>query len=135
MSWLCKDCGYETDNHTEYKLHIETHAAVDPALGLVPKTATETVLEHDTSITPEPDASKTVDKEHKPTDAPWSKEAQAKQARGIVLEYRFDGLCPDCNNPVTTLELPNLTAKDKVAMVAFCVHCKQQLQTEVVAKL
>jgi hypothetical protein len=33
------------------------------------------------------------------------------------------------------LELPNLNTKGKVAMVAYCVKCKKQLQTEVVAKL
>lgn len=132
MAWLCEYCGYETENHTEYKLHMETHKGKP----LEPEKPAEVVAEPVIDQKPtNSNADKSGDSKPTPVVVPWSKEHLALKERGIILEYRFTGLCPECESEVETLELPNLTEAGKVAMVAYCVHCKKQLQTEIVAKL
>jgi hypothetical protein len=135
MAWLCKDCGYETENHTEYKLHIAAHVGQPIVAEPIEETPKMAVSEEVVQIPTYSNADKSGVSEPSPTKIPWSKEHLALKERGIVLEYRFTGLCPECEKEVETLELPNLTEKDKVAMVAYCVSCKKQLQTEVVTKL
>lgn len=50
---------------------------------------------------------------------------EVPEPKPIKLKYVFEGDCPTCRKPVSTLELQ---VKDSHFVIAYCETCKQQLQ-------
>ena len=108
-TWLCEICGAEPPTLVEYKQHKADH--------LIGKVISEVAAKSST-------ASKVSSK-------PPS--LQKTDTKPIILIYQYKGDCPKCNREVATLEVDS--EGDKLSVVAYCIFCKKQYNTQKVQKL
>lgn len=72
------------------------------------------------------------EKEHlQPTMTPTLVEKQ-QMPKPVTLKYVYQGQCPDCSQPITTLEID---IEKKHFCIAMCTRCNKQVATREVVKL
>lgn len=119
---LCVPCSMEFSTETDYVIHkkgghvdkskgllvVGPNSEVDPEFA-----ATVARIEAKKNEPPTPDTPAPVQRPELPDPKP------------VKLTYHFEGECPTCRNPVTTLELD---IDSTHAVIAHCVKCNKQLE-------
>ena len=136
---LCIKCNYEFPSDAIYETHKKSghqfmsngtpledpnpQPEVPPGIPSESLPTPEFIAQVQAMETPQPEEPAPTPSTH-PTELPPVKE--------LKLTYVWVGECETCRIPPTTIELD---VKDSHFVVAVCDRCKQQLQSQEVAKL
>lgn len=125
---ICMKCSLEFSTESEFSVH-KSGGHVDKSKGL-PLVGP--------GVEPDPEFAATVARLEAKASEPVqttppvpTPRPELPDPKPIVLTYHYEGDCPTCRNPITTLELD----VDTHAVIAYCTRCNKQLEVRKEKKL